>query len=231
MSTTSWSDLAGFANKVNKDDMKSAFNENVGRAYFDLGEHDVIIESVEPRVSKAGNSYASLTLKNDAGAEIRTNVMLSEKDGKPHFTYGNLGRACLSDPELQMQLFGDMIPNNLAMLDSIRGFRVKATIGNGREGYLVVKNPLTDGFRVVDAATKEPFPEVGDKVFSDYSQIKEEMDELRINRCYNEVKKLSRGNEDAVKANEEAVSEILRNTDSEGDKPARKKSGAVIPMV
>lgn len=233
MTNVSWNTLAGFGGNI--DNQKTPFGDNVGGgAYFELGTHkDVTIETVELKVGQAsGNPYLKITYLSDSGARISSNVMFNKKDGTPgfHFTYGNLSKAVVANPELQMRTFGKLFPSQPQLLDSLRGLKVSITIAKGKEGYVIEKNGLGQNV-AIDIATGQEYPELKGKVFESYEDIKAACKEYSIKRMYNEVKSVNKGSDEAVAANEEALSEVLRSAEAPTAAKAGTSSRAARPRA
>ena len=70
---------------------EDAFNDVVaGGAFFEVGDHEVSIESQELTYSKAGNPMLVLDLVGGSKSIRHFVMLLSSKDGeagKPHFAY------------------------------------------------------------------------------------------------------------------------------------------------
>lgn len=231
MTNASWSTISGFGGSI--ESVPTPFGDNVGGgAYFEVGTHkDVTIETVELKVGKdSGNPYLKITYLSDSGARISSNVMFNKKDGTPgfHFTYGNLSKAVVTTPELQMRTFGKLFPSQPQLLDSLRGLKVSITIAKGKEGYVIEKNGL--GHNVaIDIATGKEYPEFAGKVFESFQEIKDACKEYSIKRMYNEVKSVNKGSDEAVAANEEALSEVLRSAEATPAAKAGTQSRANRP--
>ncbi len=225
----SWTEIAGFGGKV--ESVETAFSEGVGGAYFEKGIYkDVFIESVEPSVSKAGNSMVLFNIQDDSGTRISYRVMLMPgKDGKGfHFTYQGLGRAIVQDGQLLMRSFGNLFPKDPRMLDSLRGMRLTIKVEEGKEGYKIQENAMGEKI-IVDVETGLEYPELKGKSFADYTEAKEAAKELSIYACRNEVKRVSLPSQEYIEQNEAAISEILRAAEAPAGAKGPAASRAVRP--
>lgn len=211
--TASWASLAGFGGSI--ENVESALNEGVGGAYFDVGTHkDVLIESLEPLMSKAGNPYIQFNLQADNGASIRYRVMLTKTGGNGfHFTYNQLGSAVCPDPQLRMKAFGRVFRADPSKLEALRGARVTIEVAQGKEGYTIQKDAL-DNHVVIDVETKAAPEDLEGQVFSSYTEAKEAAEALSLKRAYNEVKRVSKASPEFVTTNEQTISEIVRAAES-----------------
>lgn len=225
----SWASLSGFGGSIENE--ATAFSDGVGGAYFEVGTHkDVVISVVEPKISATGNPYVKVTYESEDGAKISANLMLTPgKDGKGfHFTYTKFAAAAIGDAELRMRTFGKLFAQNPALLDSLRGLKVSITISKGKAGYVIEENAL--GSKVpVDVATGKEYPEFAGRVFADYSEIKDACKEYSIKRMYNEVSNVSKPSEEALAANEQALSEVLRSAEAPAAGKASTQSRAARP--
>lgn len=225
----SWSQLAGFGGLV--DNVESALNEGVGGAYFDPGFYkDVFIESLEPKMSQAGNPMISVTLKDDRGTSIRHRVMLSAgKEGKGfHFTYNQFAAAVCPEPQLRMKLFGRLFRENPALMDCLRGARLSMDVGQGRQGYTIQKDAL-DNHIVVDVQTKKAPEDLEGQVFTSYSEAKEAAEALSLQRAHNEVKRVTKPSDNYIAATEAVLSEVVRTAESGAGPKAPTTSRANKP--
>jgi hypothetical protein len=225
---TSWASLASFGGAI--ENVESAMNEGVGGAYFDVGTHkDVFIESMEPRVSKAGNAYISVSLQADNGASIRYNVMLNKKDGPGfHFTYNQLAAAICASPELRMKSFGRVFRDDPSKMECLRGARLTIEIAKGKEGYTIEKDAM-DNCVVIDVETGVAPEGLEGQIFESYTDAKEAADALSLKRCYNEVKRVSKASPEFVTANESTLSEVVRAAESGAGPKAPTASRANKP--
>lgn len=224
----SWNQLASFGGEITN--LETAFSDAVGGAYFDTGLHkDVTITVPELKQSQAGNFYIKLNLEGEGGEKISTNVMLSAgKDGKGfHFTYTRLAAAVIADAELRMRFFKAASANPV-LLDSLRGIKVNIQVAKGKTGYIVEENSL-GGKVVIDVATGQPYPEFKGKTFEDYSAIKDATKEYSIKRMYNEVSNVTKPSDEAIAANEEALSTALRSAEAPATGKAATSSRAARP--
>lgn len=228
----SWSQLSGFGGNI--ENLDTAFSEGVGGAYFDVGTHkDVSIAGVEPKQSAAGNFYINLTLKGAAEETIYHRVMLGKKEGAGfHFSYQKLASALIQDPDLRMRTFGRAFAENPALLDSLKGLKLTITVAKGSEGYVVEDDGL-GGKVIINVATGKEYddPQLVGKRFTDYTEIKDITKELSIKRMYNEVKNVSKGSEEAVVANEETLSAVLRSVEASAAPKAATTSRAARPRA
>lgn len=230
-SGVNWSTFGGFQN-VNKKDLETAFSDNVGGESFSLGVHkDVTIDSVEPGVSKAGNAYIKLTIKDDAGCSINKFVMLQDSKGEFSYSYRELSRAAVSDLPLRLQVFSGMFVDNPALLDSLRGVKLTIKIEQGQEGYIVKKDAISGEYKIIDVETNEEYEEIAGQTFPDYDAVKEKAEEVGLKRCYNEVKKLIRGSKNAVEANETALRALVLSSQTGGTGVTAIASGARRPTI
>lgn len=227
-----WSAFGWEANN-SAEEAPSAYNDAVGRAFFDPGWHDVTIEGVEGKVSKAGNQYISLTLKREDGAQIKSSLFLRDKSNpnEPHFTYARLSKAICADYETRIKFFETTLSANPHLLPSLVGMQVRIKVEEGDTGYLIKKDASGLGFKLVDAETNEVYEETAEEMFEGYKDARERAEELMLTRCYNEVKAIVKGDEDAVARNEEAIQKILRATEAGEDVVTKPKSAARRPAI
>lgn len=226
-----WADFAGFGG-VSKENLSTSFNDSVGGAFFDVGKHkDVTIESIEPKISKAGNQYLKVVFTNDDGASMQKAVLLKNRDGNVHFSYSQLAAAVVKDRELRLEAFSVQFVDNPALLDSLRGMKVSIKVGLGKEGYIIQKGAIDNQYKLIDVETSAPYPEVANMSFEGYTEAKEKADELQISRCYNNIDSITRGSLDAVTANEEALQEALRVAGETAGGVTQIQSKAAVPNI
>lgn len=231
MTKVDWSNFSGFAG-LKQQDLKTAFGDNVGGAFFAVGTHkDVTIDSIEPQVSRAGNAMLKTVFKNDNGAQITKYILITDKEGKPGFQYQQLASALVSDKELRMDFFVAGVEDNPALIDSLRGLKLSLTIVNGKEGYIVKKDAIGDGYLMVDIESDAPYEEVADVLFESYTDIKDKAKELGISRCWPEVNKLFKGGADVIEANEAVLREVLSTGGAAPTDISKAKSAASRPAI
>ncbi len=227
----SWADFAGLGG-VSKDNVETAFSDNVGGAFFGVGTHkDVTIDSVEPKRSRAGNLYLKVVFSNEDGAIMNKAILIKNKDGGFHFSYTQMAAALLQDRSLRMDIFNTLFAESPEMIDSLRGLKCTIKVGLGKEGFIIRKDAVSNEYQLIDVETSEPYPEVKDQTFENYSDAKDMADELNIGRCYNNIDRISRGSLDAVKANEEALQETLRSSGESKPSITQIGSAAVVPNI
>lgn len=225
----SWASLANFGGAI--ENVESALNEGVGGQYFDPGFYkDVFIESLEPKISQAGNAMVNITLKDDRGASIRYRVMLSPgKDGKGfHFTYNQFAAAVCPEPQIRMKVFGRLFREDPSLLDCLRGARLSMDVVVGKEGYTIQKDAL-DNHIVVDMETKKAPKDLAGQVFTSYSEAKEAAEALSLKRAYNEVKRVTKPSDEYIAATEAVLSEVVRAAESGAGPKAPTASRANKP--
>jgi hypothetical protein len=235
MSEAGW---AKFGGGIQVDE--STFEEKVGGAGFlDVGVHkDVIISSVEPKMSKAGNSYVRVRYANDEDAGIQDNILLVGKPdeaGNPtfHWIYKRFGAAICDDPSLRLKFFGEKLPNNPELFKGLVGLKVTIKVALGKEGY-VIKDVSTGGKTLIDVETGEAFE--GTEIYEDYTAANEAAKELGLQRCYCEIANVTKPSEEARELNKQVIMSLLDDEKPEAKtvekpgvrpKPLQKKPAPV----
>lgn len=165
---------------------EDAFNDVVaGGSFFDVGDHEVSIESQELTYSKAGNPMLVLDLSS-GGKSIRHYVMLLSnkegEEGKPNFAYKLLGTSLLNDKVLRMEFLG-RLPAEPRLAAGLVNMRMGISVIEGDDGYTI--KDVTDGKILFDVATQAQVPNT--EIFPDYKTAKAHAEALGLNRCYNQI--------------------------------------------
>jgi len=208
MSEATW---AVFGGGVKVDD--STFDEKVGGSKFlEEGVHkDCIIASVEPKVSKAGNSMVVVQYEDSNGAGIRQFVLLEGKpdengDARFHWVYKQLGSAVCNDPTVRLKFFGETLPNNPALFKGLVGLKVTVKVKNGPEGFKVM-DVSTGGKALIDVETGEAFPDT--EVYADFTEANEKAAELGLQRCWCEIDRVSVASPEEADKNVAVLNELM----------------------
>ena len=227
MTQATWAGFAGFANGVDAEATKSAFNNSLGGAYFDTGVHEVKIASVEPKVSRQNNLMLAVTFEGGKGENIKSFIPLlaqnrTDNTVGPHFKLSKLLTAITGDTKKSGEFF--MAANeNPALFGALTGLAVRIEITAPTKGYKVERNE--DGtVTVVDIEKNEPYDVLAPS-YTGYAEAAEAAKEANIQRGYNEVKGQLRGSSEDVARNQEALSEALRSA-TENVSPITAKASA-----
>lgn len=222
---TGW---ATFGGSVKVDE--STFEDQVGGSKFlGVGEHkDVVIASVEPKTSQAGNFYVRVKYEDEEKAGINDNVILTgtDKEGNQqfHWIYRRFGAALCADPELRLKFFGEYLPKHPEAFKALVGLRVTIKVRLGSEGY-IIKDVSTGGKMLVDVETDEQWEDT--EIYEGYTEAVEAAKELQIKRCYCEIDRVSKPSEEAQEVNHAVLTKILEEEPTKEEKPKKSKKKPV----
>lgn len=229
--TVDWTDIAGY-NNLTKELVETAYNESIGGDYFDIGTHQVIVESLEPRISTNGNPFVSVTFEGSKGQRIKKAVMLKDKEGKKvPFVLRQLLHATIADKQLRIKAFAEVFNKAPQLLDCLRGMQMSIVVEEGKNGYKMVKSTMEDGYQLIDVETGNFYEDIGDKAFDSYAAAKEEAEEKGYKRMFLEATKILPTSEEQVLKNEEVIRRVILDFEEANSSPTGVKSAARRPAL